>query len=63
VKSFVNGGISINNVSSNSNVRIGDTTSVMITSKVNIYAGTNSYVPGERFGILVDVDSEIVLYI
>ncbi|MNR10007.1 putative spore germination protein GerPA [compost metagenome] len=47
---IINGGIKILNVAQGSNVQIGDTFVVTLTSSSKIFAGANSFSPGDSFG-------------
>ncbi|MGG1514263.1 spore germination protein [Paenibacillus oryzisoli] len=51
----INGGIKILNVASGSNVQIGDTFIVNLTSSTKIFAGANSFSPGDSFGSVQNV--------
>lgn len=53
--SIVNGGIKIINVASGSNVQIGDTFIVNLSSSSKIFAGANSFSPGDSFGSVQNV--------
>ncbi|GFZ80577.1 hypothetical protein GCM10008018_27540 [Paenibacillus marchantiophytorum] len=46
----VYGGIKINSVNSGSNVQIGDTAFIRLSSNSKYYAGANSFSPGDSFG-------------
>lgn len=53
--SIVNGGIKILNVASGSNVQIGDTFIINLSSNSKIFAGANSFSPGDSFGSVQNV--------
>lgn len=44
------GNIKINSVSQGSNVQIGDTVSITLTSSSKNYGGASSFSPGDSFG-------------
>jgi spore germination protein PA len=44
------GSFKINNVGPSSNVQIGDSASIVLTSNSKIHAGANSFSPGDSFG-------------
>ncbi|MEC0226012.1 spore germination protein [Paenibacillus alba] len=46
----VYGGIKINSVNSGSNVQIGDTAIIRLSSSAKYYGGANSFSPGDNFG-------------
>jgi spore germination protein PA len=46
----VYGGIKINSVNTGSNVQIGDTAIIRLSSNAKFYAGANSFSPGDSFG-------------
>ena len=52
---IINGGIKILNVAQGSNVQIGDTFVVSLTSSSKIFAGANSFSPGDSFGSVQNV--------
>ncbi|WP_058304124.1 spore germination protein [Gorillibacterium timonense] len=47
--SLVIGGIKINSVASGSNVQIGDTGFINLSSNCKIFAGADSFSPGDSF--------------
>lgn len=53
--SIVNGGIKIVSVASGSNVQIGDTFIINLSSNSKIFAGANSFSPGDSFGSVQNV--------
>ncbi|KQX51651.1 MULTISPECIES: spore germination protein [unclassified Paenibacillus] len=53
--SIVNGAIKINSVTSGSNVQIGDTFIINLSSNSKIFAGANSFSPGDSFGSVQSV--------
>jgi spore germination protein PA len=52
---IINGGIKILNVAQGSNVQIGDTLAINLTSSSKIFAGANSFSPGDSFGSVQNV--------
>lgn len=52
---IINGGIKILNVAQGSNVQIGDTLAINLTSSSKIFAGANSFSPGDSFGSVTNV--------
>ncbi|CAN7704048.1 spore germination protein [Paenibacillus sp. LjRoot153] len=52
---IINGGIKILNVTQGSNVQIGDTLVINLTSSSKIFAGANSFSPGDSFGSVQNV--------
>lgn len=52
---IINGGIKILNVAQGSNVQIGDTFAINLTSSSKIFAGANSFSPGDSFGSVQNV--------
>ncbi|CAN7318899.1 spore germination protein [Paenibacillus sp. LjRoot56] len=52
---IINGGIKILNVAQGSNVQIGDTLAISLTSSSKIFAGANSFSPGDSFGSVQNV--------
>ncbi|MGO4275391.1 spore germination protein, partial [Paenibacillus sp. TAF58] len=55
--SIVNGGIKINSVASGSNVQIGDTLVIYLSSNSKIFSGANSFSPGDSVGSLQNIVS------
>lgn len=52
---IINGAIKILNVAHGSNVQIGDTFVINLTSSSKIFAGANSFSPGDSFGSVQNV--------
>lgn len=52
---IINGAIKILNVAQGSNVQIGDTFVINLTSSSKIFAGANSFSPGDSFGSVQNV--------
>ncbi|MGQ7890815.1 spore germination protein [Paenibacillus sp. WC2504] len=53
--SVVYGGVKILSVNSGSNVQFGDTALIRLSSNSKIYAGANSFSPGDSFGSVQNV--------